>query len=314
MAYEIPQNLKYSEKIAFNLTFWQLLWLGLFWGLSAVIFFKFELNFYLKFLLCFLFVCLGVGFSFFNFFDYLKVYWNYRKGLRKAGFFDSKLNDFVEVKKIEDNTIFLNNNSLRAILEITPINFSILSEAEQKAIVSAYRDFLNSLDFPVQIVMRTVSLNLDEYLFNLKKNVIELNNVELEKQFESFKEFIQTFIEENSVKNRLFYVVVPYSPYSKTQPLKDFFVNLKNLFSKKKQKTSFKLNEEIALNQLNVRVQLCSEKLKTCGLFVKRLNEDQLFGLLASFFDSFIPAENNYFFPLTLLEKFSGEKNEEKEK
>ena len=313
MPYEIPQNLKYKEKIAFGLTFWQLFWLGLFGGLSAVIFFRLELNFFLKAFLVLFFVVLGVGFAFFDFFGFLQTYNNYRKGVRKAGFFDKQLNDFVEVKKIEDNVLFLRNNSLRAVLEVTPINFSILSVEEQRAVISAYKDFLNSLDFPVQIVVRTVSLNLDDYLFDLRKNVFELNNLELEKQFESFKDFIQGFIEENSVKNRLFYVVVPFSLFSRTQPLKDFFVSFKNLFSKEKEKTSFVLNKEIALNQLNVRVGLCAEKLKACGLFVRRLENEELFGLLASFFDSFIESKNNYFFPLTLLEKFCGEANEEKE-
>ena len=238
MPYEIPQNLKYMEKIAFGLTFCQLFWLGLFGGLSAVIFFRLELAFFLKAFFVLFFVVLGVGFAFFDFFGFLQTYNNYRKGVWKAGFFDRQLNDFVEVKKIEDNVLFLRNNSLRAVLEVTPINFSILSVEEQRAVISAYKDFLNSLDFPVQIVVRTVSLNLDDYLFDLRKNVFELNNLELEKQFESFKDFIQGFIEENSVKNRLFYVVVPFSLFSRTQPLKDFFVSFKNLFSKEKEKTT----------------------------------------------------------------------------
>jgi len=313
MPYEIPQNLKYSEKIAFGLTFWQLFWLALFCGLAGIIFFKLQLNFFLKAFFVLLLVVLGVGFAFFDFFGFLQKYNSFRKGVRKAGFFDKQLNDFVGVKRIESNVMFLDNNSLRAVLEVTPINFSILSASEQKAIISGYKDFLNSLDFPVQIVVRTVSLNLDDYLFGLRKNVFELNNRELEKQFESFKEFIQGFIQENSVKNRLFYVVVPFSLFSKTQPLKDLLVSFQNLFSEQKQKTSFSLNQEIALSSLNNRVSLCAEKLKACGLFVRRLEDNDLFGLLASFFDSFIEAKNNYFFPLTLLEEFLEEKNEEKE-
>ena len=141
----------------------------------------------------------------------------------------------------------------------------------------------------------------------MRKNVYKLNNAELEKQFESFREFVQNFISENSVKNRLFYVVVPYSPYSKTLPLKDFITGIKNLFSKEKEQSSFQLNKEISLNQLDVRAELCTEKLKRCGLFVKRLNNEKILSVMGSFFDSYIETENDYFSPMTMLEKFSGE-------
>jgi len=303
MPYEIPKNLKYEEKIAFGFTFWQLLWLGLFGGAAAIIFFKTPLDFYLKAGLSVALMGLGVGFAFLNFWHHLKDYNSFRKGIREAGLFDKRLLDFVEVKKIENEAVYLRNGSLRAILEVTPINFGILAGPEQKAIISAYKDFLNSLDFPVQIVMRTTSLNIDDYLFGLRKKVVESNNLELEKQFESFKAFVQGFIQENSVKNRLFYLVVPYSPYSHTQPLQDTLAGLKSVFSRRKAKSSFQLNKEIALNQLDVRVELCAEKLKRCGLFTKRLGDQELFSLLAGFFDSWIQSENDYFYPITLLEK-----------
>ena len=107
MPYEIPQNLKYSEKIAFGLTFWQLFWLALFCGLAGIIFFKLQLNFFLKAFFVLLLVVLGVGFAFFDFFGFLQKYNSFRKGVRKAGFFDKQLNDFVGVKRIESNVMFL---------------------------------------------------------------------------------------------------------------------------------------------------------------------------------------------------------------
>ena len=115
------------------------------------------------------------------------------------------------------------------------------------------------------------------------------------------------FIKENSVKNRLFYIVVPYTPATTTNPVKDIMVSLKNLFSKEKEKTTAELNREIALNQLDIRVKLCMAKLKNCGLFVERLEDNQLTALLASFFDSYIHAENDYFSPVTMLSKHQEE-------
>ena len=313
MPYEIPQNLKYTEKIAFGLTFWQLFWLAFFGLLAAIVFLKTNLDFFFKAGAGMVLLAFGAGFAFFGFAGHLKDFKDFHLGIKEAGLFDRRLREFVEVKKIENNTIQLKNGSLRAILEVTPINFSILSVEEQRAVISAYRDFLNSLDFSVQIVMRTTNLNLDDYLFNMRKKVLEMNDAELEKEYESFREFVQNFIKENSVKNRLFFIVIPYSPYHKAKLFKDIFITVKNLFSKEKEKSSVEINREIALNQLSIRSELCREKLHRCSLFVKRLNDGQLFTLLASFFDSYIEAKNDYFFPVTLLEKFSGGTiNEEK--
>lgn len=308
MPYEIPKNLRYEEKIVFGLTFWQFVWLGGFGGLAAIIFFRMPLSLFLKVPLSILFLFLGVGFGFLDLAGHLGRYNTFRKSIRQAGFLDEKLKEFVEVKKIENDAIYLRNGTLRAVLEVTPINFSILGNDEKKAVISAYRDFLNSLSFPIQIVMRTTNLNLDEYLFELKQKVWKLNNRELEQQFDSFKEFIQQFIQKNNVRNRLFYIVVPYSPYSYTDMGKEMLTLLQNMFSKQKRKSGLALNKEIALDQLNVRVQLCKDKLKRCQLTTRRLNSNELQGLLASFFDSCIESDNDYLFPITFLKKFEEEK------
>lgn len=308
MPYEIPKNLRYEEKIVFGLTFWQFVWLAGFGGLAAIIFFRMPLSIYLKAPLSVFFLLLGVGFSFLDLGGHLGRYNIFRKSIREAGFLDERLKEFVEVKKIETDAIYLRNGTLRAVLEVTPINFSILGDDEKRAVISAYRDFLNSLSFPVQIVMRTTHLNLDEYLFELKQKVWKLNNRELEQQFESFKQFVQQFIQENNVRNRLFYIIVPYSPYSNTNVSKEMMTVLQNTFSKHKRQSGLSLNKEIALNQLNVRVQLCQNKLKRCQLDTRRLNGNELQGLLASFFDSCIESGNDYLFPVTFLKKFEEEK------
>jgi len=307
MPYEIPKNLKYQEKIVFGLTFWQFLWLSLFGGLAGIIFFKTSLLFEVKLLVCIVFLLLGAGFAFFGFFDVLRDLNVFRKSIHGAGFFDERLKEFIEVKSIGDDTIFLRDGSLRAIIQVIPINFMMLSQEEQRAVVSAFFDFLNSLDFPLQIVVRTVDLSLDDYLGRLRGQVVSLKKDSLLEQFNSFQEFVREFIKGNNVKNRLFYVVVPFSLSYSFNPLnqfKDFIVSFKNFFSGGKAKTSRDLGKETALHGLNVRVKLCEEKLARCNLISCRLNSGQLTSLLASFFESFVEARNEYFFPVTLLEEF----------
>ena len=122
---------------------------------------------------------------------------------------------------------------------------------EQKAVIHAYKDFLNSLDFPIQIVMRTTNLNIDDYLYELRKSALEQKNPEIEKQFESFKNFVHEFIKENDVKNRLFYVIIPYSAYSNSRPVTDSINFIKSVFGGKKTKTSVEINRDNAQSQLN---------------------------------------------------------------
>ena len=78
---------------------------------------------------------------------------------------------FLEINRIENDMVYLNNGSLKSLIHVQPINFHILSMRQKQAIIAAYKDFLNSLDFPIQIVMRTVSLNLRRLLKQLELKV-----------------------------------------------------------------------------------------------------------------------------------------------
>ena len=286
MPYEIPQNLKYKEKIAFNLTFEQMAWLGVFGAIAAIIYLKTSLPFPIKESLALLTASIGCGFAFLKFTEHLKTFRTYKKSINKAGYFDQKMRQLVDVKKIEKDVIFLKDGSMRALLQITPLNFSMLSKNEQQAIIKAYKDFLNSLDFTVQITARTVNLSLETYLRTLHEKAIQSKNEKLVEQFESFREFLNQFIEQNAVKDRLFYLVIPNSQENRI-----------SLF-KSRQKT------EQALKELDIRVKLCQQKLKRCNLLTRRLNSEELTSLMASFFHGFIEAQNQYLFPTTMLKKF----------
>ncbi len=229
-----------------------------------------------------------------NLFGHLKILKNYAFSIRKAGYLNPALNGFVEVKEIEEDTVFLKDGSIKAIIQVVPIHFSLLSIEEQRAIVVAYRDFLNSLDFPVQIVMRTIKLSLNEYLAVLQKKVEKVKKHGLQEQFDSFKAFIQKVISEKKIKNRLFYLIIPV--FEHRAPIKSFLSN---------QETDKKLFQD----QLDIRVKVCQDKLKRCNLLSNRLNTQELVSLSASFFEGFIEAQNEYFFPTTTLKE--SEKNAE---
>lgn len=280
MSYEIPKNIKYQEKIVFNLSFEQAFWVGLFGILIFTVFFKLPIILEARIGISLIFVCLGIGFAFFDFRTHATNLWAFLSNPREMGYLDPKMAKFLEINKVENDTVFLQNGSLKALIHVQPINFHILSPRQKQAIIASYKDFLNSLDFPVQIVMRTVNLNLDEYLKNLEVRVRKQKKIHLLNQFQDFEAFMRKYIDENSVKNRLFYIVIPYAPSknpleAKTNPLE----------------------------QLEIRVKLCQEKLKHCNLITKRLSSNELTSLLASYFEGFIEAENEYQKTLVVLQK-----------
>lgn len=277
MGYEIPKNLQYEEKILFNLSIWQALWIGLFGFLITTIFYQVPIAFEFKAAISIVLGILGLGFAFLDFYSHTKNIAGFLVQPRQMGYTDKRMEKFLDVKKIENDSIHLKNGAVKAIVQVQPINFHILSTKHQQAIIQAYKDFLNSLDFPIQIVMRTVNLSLDDYLKTLEEKVRLQRKEKLAQQFKEFEEFMREYIEKNSIKNRLFYIVIPgetNSPFAK-----------KNL-------------EE----QLDIRVKLCQEKLRNCNLVTKRLNTQELVSLLSTYFEGFIEVENEYQSLITILE------------
>lgn len=275
MSYEIPKNLKYEEKIFFNLSFWQAGSLGICGALAAFVVLKTPLPIEVSASIALLLVGIGGGLAFFNLKEHATNFAKFALTSREFGYLDKAMSKFIEINSIEDNTIFLNNGGMKAILQVQPINFHILSLQHQQAIISAYKDFLNSLDFPIQVVMRTVNLSIDEYLQKLEERVKLQKNEKITEQFNEFASFVRGYIEEHAVKNRLFYIVVP---------------------SDEKKRVD-------ALNQLSIRCTLCQEKLKSCNLATKRLSTNELVSMLSGYFEGFIENSTEYQSIITLLEK-----------
>jgi conjugal transfer ATP-binding protein TraC len=143
-----------------------------------------------------------------------------------------------------------------AILKIQPINFSILNEKEQSAIVQTFQKFLNSLDFPIQILMTTTELELENYFNTLEKRVKETvkttNNKIYKKNLKSYKEHINKVIEENKVMNRNFYIII----------------------------------RESITTDLEIQVSVIQEKLENLNIKSKRLKDKELKELLINFFNT----------------------------
>jgi len=116
----------------------------------------------------------------------------------------------IAIKGVEDSVLILPNNEYRVIIETSSINFHLMSEDEQDAVVDIYRAFLNSLSFPIQILQKVRALDLDDYLqgFEAKK---DKETVEVYKnQIDSYTKYVKSLVKTNKILSRQFYIVIPY--------------------------------------------------------------------------------------------------------
>ena len=98
---------------------------------------------------------------------------------------------FVEIADIRDNVVILKNGSLRAVVEVAAINFELRSEEEQIAILQNFQKFLNSVDFPLEIVSTSRRLNIDDYLKVVTESIDTIENELLKIQGVEYAKFIK---------------------------------------------------------------------------------------------------------------------------
>lgn len=119
---------------------------------------------------------------------------------------------FIEIDTITNGVVILKNGGLRQILMVSGINFDLKSEEEQGMLISIFQNFLNSLDFTVQIFIHSRKLNIDTYLQNLSVRESQESNELLKNQIAEYQEFIRAFVSENAIMNKTYFVVVSYDP------------------------------------------------------------------------------------------------------
>ena len=119
---------------------------------------------------------------------------------------------FVPIKEIRDGVIILKNGGYRGILICSSVNFGLKSEDEQAAIISGFQTFLNTLDFPVEIVVQSRKIDIRPYLATLAEKEKQQQTELLRIQLREYITFIQSFTEKTNIMTKSFYMIVPYAP------------------------------------------------------------------------------------------------------
>jgi len=123
----------------------------------------------------------------------------------------SSTQQYLNIEDIRDDIIILKDGSCCLILQTTAVNFSLLSENEQDTTIYAYAGLLNSLTFPIQIVIHSQKKNIKSYLNLLSIQKQKMKNQLLKKQLENYYQFIQKTVQENEILDKKFYVIIPFS-------------------------------------------------------------------------------------------------------
>lgn len=118
--------------------------------------------------------------------------------------------EHLDIEDIRDDFVILKNGAVVAVLEVGAVNFDLLSEREQDAMIEAYAGLLNSLSFAIQILVRSQKLDISSYLTRLKDVEKTQTNPALKGYVGRYHDFVKELITKNDVLDKGFYVVIPH--------------------------------------------------------------------------------------------------------
>lgn len=194
----------------------------------------------------------------------------------------------IEFDSIKDGMMILKDGSLRQVLMVSGVNFDLKSEEEQNVILYGFQSFLNALDFSIQILIHSRKMNIEGYLEMLGERERQETNELLKNQIVEYREFIKTFVESTTIMSKTFFVVVPYesSPVSLEKGLRGSVGGILGKLSKKKP-TSAQAQEdfETMKQQISQRVSQVVEGLRTIGLRVIPLEDQELIELFYNLYN-----------------------------
>jgi type IV secretory pathway VirB4 component len=124
----------------------------------------------------------------------------------------SSSQSLISLQQIKKGVVILKSGSLRSVLEVSGINFDLKSEEEQSSVLMSWRNLINNLDFPLQVVAHSRRVNIKSYLNFLQERISQETNNLLKLQGEDYHTFIKGLVTGNNIMKKKFYVIVPYDP------------------------------------------------------------------------------------------------------
>lgn len=206
----------------------------------------------------------------------------------------SPTQQFVPVKEVRDGVVVLKDGTLATVVLVSSTNLSLKSYDEQRAILSQFQSFLNTLDFPIQISVQSRRYDVRPYILTLENRVKEQTEPLMRVQTQEYIEFIRSFTEQVNIMRKNFFVVIPYNPPVINQS--GGLNKLLSVFGKKQTTAELTANFEEERTQLEQRVSVIEQGLSRLGLRVAQLGTQEVIELLYKTFnpgETASPAQQN---------------------
>lgn len=189
--------------------------------------------------------------------------------------------EHLDIEDIRDDLVVLKNGNAVAVLQTTAVNFDLLSEREQDAMIFAYAALLNSLTYPIQILVRSKRMDISAYLRLLEEARKKAINPSLSNQITLYEKFIRELVSKNQVLDKRFYIVIPYAITNLSQVL-----TLPSLVKKKEPVEDKWHTLEKAKVNLGPKIEHLTKQVSRIGIKAEQLHTEQL---VEFFYDLYNP-------------------------
>jgi type IV secretory pathway VirB4 component len=197
--------------------------------------------------------------------------------------------DHLDIFEIKDNFVILKTGKVCAVLQTNAVNFDLLSEMEQDAIIGRFSMLLNSITFPMQIVLRSKRLDITRYIEKIQKIENKITDPLLKYQAESYRKFVQNVIKDNDVLDKRFYVIVPTAANTSAQPGSTPFDWMQKLLGSHSKRTTFDLEKVLRDGRIELtpKVDHIIKELRGLQVKARQLATQELVEL---YFDVYNPS------------------------
>ena len=195
--------------------------------------------------------------------------------------------EFIPIKEVRDGIVVLKDGDLRAIVLVNSVNLSLKSDDEQRATILQFQNFLNTLDFSIQISVQSRKLDIRPYLLLLENRAKVQTEPLLKLQTKEYIEFIRNFTESVAIMTKSFFVVVPYT-HTVLKSDSGIFGKIFKRGSKEENRVAKEVDFEEKRSQLEERVAVIQQGLGRCGLNSAQLGTEEV---VEVFYKVFNPGE-----------------------
>ena len=191
---------------------------------------------------------------------------------------------FTEIEAIDNDIILFSDGSCALVISASAVNFGLLSEKEQDLLITAYAGLLNSLSFPIELLIRTQHKDVTAYLRLLEDQERKQKNPRLASSIHDYRLFVSSTVKEKDVLDKNFYIIIPFSNL-------ELGISTNLIFGTNKKGLPYPKSYifERALTVLNPKRDHIIRLLNRVGLSARQLTTNQLVKLFFASYNADVP-------------------------